>query len=178
MQFEPNTSSTNSSAEVLDPDSSIRSTDLDALVSRHSASLHSLLVDPYSVNFLPASLRRNPPNRPPLINIGTHARTWSVDHLVESFINRGRDEKGKGKGRECQVLSLGAGTDCRYWRMRDLVEGRGEEWNVINWVELDFPQATATKARTIITKKDLLNGLKGDHRIGRSHYAESIESTG
>jgi [phosphatase 2A protein]-leucine-carboxy methyltransferase len=45
--------------------------------------------------------------KPPLINVGTHHRTWAIDLLVEQFLQRG------GK----QVVSLGAGSDTRFWRL-------------------------------------------------------------
>jgi hypothetical protein len=45
--------------------------------------------------------------KPPLINVGTHHRTWAIDLLVDQFLERG------GK----QVVSLGAGSDTRFWRL-------------------------------------------------------------
>ena len=45
--------------------------------------------------------------KPPLINVGTHHRTWAIDLLVNQFLQRG------GK----QVVSLGAGSDTRFWRL-------------------------------------------------------------
>ena len=54
--------------------------------------------------------------RPPVINIGTTLRCTCIDeHLVE-FIRMHGDEKGKGKG--VQVISLGAGSDDRFWRFK------------------------------------------------------------
>lgn len=45
--------------------------------------------------------------KPPLINVGTHHRTWGIDLLVDRFLQSG------GK----QVVSLGAGSDTRFWRL-------------------------------------------------------------
>jgi [phosphatase 2A protein]-leucine-carboxy methyltransferase len=45
--------------------------------------------------------------KPPLINVGTHHRTWAIDLLVDQFLERG------GK----QIVSLGAGSDTRFWRL-------------------------------------------------------------
>jgi [phosphatase 2A protein]-leucine-carboxy methyltransferase len=45
--------------------------------------------------------------KPPLINVGTHHRTWAVDLLVDRFLEAG------GK----QIVSLGAGSDTRFWRL-------------------------------------------------------------
>jgi len=45
----------------------------------------------------------------PLINVGTHHRTLALDLLVERFLDRA--------GGEGQVVSLGAGSDSRFWRL-------------------------------------------------------------
>jgi hypothetical protein len=54
-----------------------------------------------------ASGAGGPSRKPPLINVGTHHRTMAVDMLVQQFLDRG--------GR--QILSLGAGSDTRFWRL-------------------------------------------------------------
>lgn len=54
-----------------------------------------------------ASSAAGPSRKPPLINVGTHHRSVAVDMLVERFLEQG--------GR--QVLSLGAGSDTRFWRL-------------------------------------------------------------
>lgn len=59
--------------------------------------------------------------RPPIINIGTYLRCEMIDRLVEDFLladgeeARSGDAAGKGKGR--QIISVGAGSDARYWRI-------------------------------------------------------------
>ncbi|GAA5912715.1 leucine carboxy methyltransferase [Sporobolomyces salmoneus] len=145
-------------------DSAVRSTDSDALLSRVSATRQGYLDDPFCLLFLTPSQRRSTERRPPLINIGTHARTWAVDELVEQFLRSG---EVNSKERPLQVLSLGAGTDTRYWRMRKRwSERKGEEsWPVRKWVEVDFAEATSIKARTIATKSELRDQLGGDVKI-------------
>ncbi|BGP18664.1 hypothetical protein JCM10213_002908 [Rhodosporidiobolus nylandii] len=141
-------------------DAAVRSTDLDALVSRASAHREGYLKDPFALLFLPPAQRRSGEKRPPLINIGTHARTWAVDELVEQFLRR---EAG-----ECQVLSLGAGTDTRFWRLRKKwEEGRVRlgEWRCRRWVEVDFPEATSAKAKTVSGKTELKGALGSDVKI-------------
>lgn len=54
--------------------------------------------------------------KPPLINVGTHHRTWGIDLLVDRFLQSG------GK----QVVSLGAGSDTRFWRL--MVRPSGLVW--------------------------------------------------
>lgn len=104
-----------------DPDDAIRSTDDDAASSRLYACLtfpHSrrrqteplrsaknlgYLEDPFL-----APLYRSPAVRkPPLINVGTHHRSYAIDRLVDRFLACG--------GR--QIVSLGAGSDTRFWRI-------------------------------------------------------------
>jgi [phosphatase 2A protein]-leucine-carboxy methyltransferase len=53
------------------------------------------------------------PRKPPLINVGTHHRTVALDLVVDRFLEEG------GK----QVVSLGAGSDTRFWRI--MVSRRG-----------------------------------------------------
>ncbi|KAI5478317.1 leucine carboxyl methyltransferase [Pseudohyphozyma bogoriensis] len=143
-------------------DASVRATDQDALVSRVSAATLGYLDDPTASLFLPPALRRSKERRPPLINIGTHARTWAVDALVESFLS---EANGVGKGKARQVFSIGAGNDSRFWRMKASATANGKGWNCAKWVEVDFAEATATKARTISTKAELKGALGGDVKI-------------
>ncbi|BGP50501.1 carboxy methyl transferase for protein phosphatase 2A [Rhodotorula kratochvilovae] len=138
-------------------DAAVRSTDSDALVSRASAAALGYLDDPFARLFLGPAQRRSSDRRPPLINIGTHARTWAVDHLVDSFL---RDQVGP-----TQVLSLGAGTDTRFWRTRKRWEAEGREWTCARWVEVDFPEATGAKARTVSSKPELKGALGGTVKI-------------
>ncbi|GAA5965090.1 hypothetical protein JCM3765_004853 [Sporobolomyces pararoseus] len=145
-------------------DAAVRSTDSDALLSRVSAARQGYLIDSFSPLFLTPSQRRSTERRPPLINIGTHARTWAVDQLVEQFLRSG---SGSRSDRPLQILSLGAGTDTRFWRMRKKwSELEGEEsWPCRKWIEVDFAEATGTKARTIATKAELKSALGGEVNI-------------
>ncbi|KAK4050814.1 carboxy methyl transferase for protein phosphatase 2A [Microbotryomycetes sp. JL201] len=154
-----------SSTSTSSADSATRSTDLDALVSRCSAANLGYIRDDYASLFLPPSQRHSQNSkRPPLINIGTHARTWAVDQLVRQFLQ---------KARGVQVLSLGAGTDTRFWRMRDewTRERPGQKWPCDRWVEVDFPESTSLKARTITIKPKLKEIIGSDYKIERGGTA-------
>ncbi|KAJ9110609.1 hypothetical protein QFC22_006708 [Naganishia vaughanmartiniae] len=136
-----------------DADDAIRGTDDDALTCRLSAIMQGYIPTPnpdnpstesdkYTQLFtrtgrLPAL---SAVKRPPLINIGTHHRSWAVDTLVERFLesswvgrengDAGRDGDGEtadtqvdkgiserqSRGRK-QIVSLGAGSDSRFWRL-------------------------------------------------------------
>lgn len=148
-------------------DEATRSTDLDALLSRASAVNNKLLSDPFLVHFLPSTHKRTPPARPPLINIGTHARTYAIDHLLHQFLSAPASHS-QGK----QVVSLGAGSDTRYWRFRADCERDGKDWKSTcqKWVELDFPEATSSKSRAILTHKPLSTLLGGSHTLRESSF--------
>ena len=152
-------------ADTLAADAATRSTDTDALLSRLSAANLAYFPDPISPLLLSPSQRRQATPRPPLINIGTHARTWSIDALVGQFLDSlGAD--GEGDGAKGQVLSLGAGTDGRFWRMkeeREREEGKG--WRCRKWVEVDFAEGTGAKARAVATKPRLKGALSGEAKI-------------
>lgn len=93
--------------KINDPDSAIRDTDTDAAHSRLSAVRQGYLTDPYLTPLVPRA--RFVPTRAPLMNVGTYVRATAIDMLVESWLNR--------EGGKCQIVSLGAGSDTRFWRL-------------------------------------------------------------
>ncbi|KAK8869554.1 hypothetical protein IAR55_000121 [Kwoniella newhampshirensis] len=138
-----------------DPDDAIRLTDDDAASSRLSATSAGYLPDPFvSLLYKP---RLSPdgsgpeggggagPSRrkPPLINVGTHHRTWGIDLLVERFL-------GEGEGRK-QIVSLGAGSDTRFWRLMS----RADPPNLSKYIEIDFPHLTSPKVQRIARSRKL-----------------------
>lgn len=150
-------------------DASVRSTDTDALVSRASAASLGYVADAFATLFLPPALRRSTEKRPPLINIGTHARTWAIDELVAQFLADATPTAPR------QVLSLGAGTDTRVWRCLDKASAVGSEWPCKRWVEVDFVEATAAKAKTISGKPALRDPLGSSLKIGESSICLPLE---
>lgn len=56
-------------------------------------------------------------------------------------------------GDNCQIVSLGAGFDTLYWRLRD------EGYKFSNYTEVDFPTVTAKKCFCIKRSKDLLETI-------------------
>lgn len=91
-------------------DAPIRGTDNDAAVARLSAVQKGYLDDPY-VRYLVPRAHLLPP-RPPLINIGTYVRSAGIDSLVNQWL-----ELAGNAGQKCQIVSLGAGSDTRFWRI-------------------------------------------------------------
>lgn len=90
-------------------DNAIRSTDSDAAEARLSAVSKGYLTDPFLTSFVRRA--RFVPPRPPLINIGTHVRSEAIDNLVKGWLEAG------GTSTKKQIVSLGAGSDTRYWRL-------------------------------------------------------------
>ncbi|KAF9501363.1 LCM-domain-containing protein [Pleurotus eryngii] len=97
--------------EPADPDASIRATDSDAALARLSAVQKGYLVDPFVRHLVPRAHLQPP--RPPLINIGTYVRTVCIDKLVDGWLQKCSIDGRSG----CQILSLGAGSDTRFWRL-------------------------------------------------------------
>jgi [phosphatase 2A protein]-leucine-carboxy methyltransferase len=100
----------NRSEKVYDSDGAVRQTDSDAALARLSAVRKGYLNDRFISSLVPRAQLQ--PLRPPLINIGTYVRSEAIDRLVEQWL-----ELSKGEGQLCQIVSLGAGNDTRFWRL-------------------------------------------------------------
>ncbi|KAF4950955.1 hypothetical protein FGADI_7827 [Fusarium gaditjirri] len=163
-------------------DATIQGTDTDASVSRLSAVDLGYLYDPYAQCFVQSgdgSVAR----RLPIINrgvlagivmapnvyiltpyIGTYTRTISLDTLVESFL----DEQGAGPK---QIVSLGAGTDTRPFRLFSSESRPGLVYH-----ELDFGAVTSKKLRTVQATPRLKNILKDATQL--TEHSWSAKPTG
>ena len=93
-----------------DANGSVRQTDSDAAIARLSAVKLGYLRDPF-IRFL-VQRPHLQPSRPPLINIGTYVRSEAIDRLVYRWLDLSAVE-----GKKCQVVSMGAGSDTRFWRI-------------------------------------------------------------
>lgn len=88
----------------------IRLTDADAALARLSAVQKDYLQDPFVKHLVPRAHLQPP--RPPLINVGTYVRSSAIDKLVEGWLLLAEQEN-----KQCQIVSLGAGSDTRFWRI-------------------------------------------------------------
>ncbi|WWD16185.1 hypothetical protein CI109_100610 [Kwoniella shandongensis] len=144
-----------------DPDDAIRLTDDDAASSRLSATNAGYLPDPFvSLLYKPrlsstdaqahvhaGGIGGGPSSRkPPLINVGTHHRTRGIDLLIDKFL-----DQNQGGGAEKQIVSLGAGSDTRFWRLMS----RAQPPSLAKYVEIDFPHLTSPKAQRIARSRKL-----------------------
>ncbi|KAJ9204457.1 hypothetical protein DTO271D3_1944 [Paecilomyces variotii] len=115
----------------------VQNTDNDASVSRLSAVELGYLEDP----FAKALTAPGPGTRRfPIINRGTYVRTAAIDILVSRFL---RSPDGQPP-RKKQIISLGAGSDTRVFRILSRVPHTD-----IIYHELDFPANTAGKIKAI-----------------------------
>ncbi|KAI4603264.1 carboxy methyl transferase for protein phosphatase 2A [Pestalotiopsis sp. 9143b] len=131
-------------------DATIQGTDTDASVSRLSAVDLGYLQDPFAQYFV----QNGPPvRRLPIINRGTYTRTTALDRLVSSFL--AGDGTGGEEKKERQIISLGAGTDTRPFR---LFSQPGTAARDIIYHEVDFP-AIAAKKRTTVQSVPALRSI-------------------
>ena len=93
-----------------DTDTAIRLTDSDAALARLSAVNKGYLQDSFIKYLVPRAHLQSP--RPPLINIGTYIRSEAIDSLINQWLQLVAME-----GKLGQIVSLGAGSDTRFWRL-------------------------------------------------------------
>ena len=162
-----------STTTPLDRDHIVQQTDIDASGSRLAAVHSGYLVDPYAA-LLHGGGENDHPRRFPLINRGTYTRTAAIDDLVLQFL------KSLPATQKKQVVSLGAGSDTRYWRLK---EAGGSCTR--NWVyhELDFAEVARRKAERV-KKWEVLSrplGRSGGHvggwEIGENEGENSRSAT-
>ncbi|KAJ3760683.1 S-adenosyl-L-methionine-dependent methyltransferase [Lentinula raphanica] len=148
-----------------DTDAPIRLTDNDAALAKLSAVRQNYLSDPYIKYFVPRATFQ--PVRPPLINIGTFVRTVAIDDLVNQWL-----DLSSAEGTKCQIVSLGAGSDTRFWQ---LATGLRKDC-LSKYIEVDFPENTMKKAMAIKKNKDLSTVLGAPADIKLGHGGTSLFS--
>ncbi|KAE8445250.1 hypothetical protein EG329_013622 [Mollisiaceae sp. DMI_Dod_QoI] len=122
----------------LQKDRDIQATDTDAAVSRLSAVDLGYLNDPFASHFVSGPGTR----RLPIINRGTYTRTTALDILINAFLSHADSTSTSQQTK--QIISLGAGTDTRYFRLRTQNKHR----NLI-YHEFDFVSVSRTKERIV-----------------------------
>ncbi|KAF2274847.1 leucine carboxyl methyltransferase [Westerdykella ornata] len=127
-------------------DDAVRNTDQDAAGSRVSCVDLGYLHDPYAKLFALEPATR----RLPLLNRGTYVRTSAIDLLIDRFM-MAAPETAK------QIISLGAGTDTRYFRLCDKYPSAKLVYH-----EIDFPTNTAAKLAAIQRHAQLHSKLRTD----------------
>lgn len=124
----------------------------DQLTRPSSAVSLGYLDDPFvSLLYRPQRIGRDSSaaHKPPLINVGTHHRTAALDAVVDSFLRASASSP-----RPAQIVSLGAGSDTRFWRLAARSDVR-----LGTYIEVDFPHLTSVKAQRIAKSKVLVAAL-------------------
>ncbi|KAI0368987.1 leucine carboxyl methyltransferase [Pilatotrama ljubarskyi] len=150
---------------ILEGDAAIRATDSDAALARLSAVQKGYLSDPFIAPFV--SRPQLQPPRPPLINIGTYVRSEALDELVNGWLTLSEQE-----GVQCQIVSMGAGSDTRFWRI-----ATGPQKDVLaRYVEIDFAEITTKKAMAIRKSKELSAVLGKPEDVSLAHGGTALHS--
>nr|POE78042.1 leucine carboxyl methyltransferase 1 [Quercus suber] len=139
----------------------VQQTDHDASSSRSSAVLLGYLDDPYArVLFSEEPLKRYP-----IINRGTYVRTTAIDQLVNRFITIEPD-------RPKQIVSLGAGSDTRFFRMvKDLPLSAKR----LDYHELDFEANVNQKRTSLRQSADLSRLIKGAEGRNAFYHLHALD---
>ncbi|KAK3568902.1 hypothetical protein QTP86_019557 [Hemibagrus guttatus] len=129
-------------------DSAVQGTNDSSVVSKMSAAAQGYFHDDFLRHFVGKASRRAP-----LINRGYYVRWKAVDHCVKQFLcaTDACDRR--------QILSLGAGFDSLYFRLRS--EGVLERVSVF---EVDFPDVARRKS-AVIDSNHILKDALPDFRV-------------
>ncbi|XP_074996688.1 tRNA wybutosine-synthesizing protein 4 isoform X3 [Calonectris borealis] len=115
-------------------------------VSKCSAAARGYIQD----RFLRLLVGRRRRRRTPLVHRGYYIRIRAVDHCVQDFLLKTQSHP------RTQILSLGAGFDSLYFRLKDM----GLLHHTVVY-EVDFPNVACQKA-TLIKRMKELSALVGD----------------
>lgn len=147
----------------LDPDRTVRETDHDASIARLSSVSKRYIQDAFAGFLVPSNQSLI---RAPWVNIGTHHRTYVIDELIDSFLRGVKSPK--------QILSLGSGSDSRYWRLKSRW---GDRWPVEKWIETDFKETVTDKIRTIMQNDPLRLVCGNPVKLVTERLSESDDET-
>ncbi|CAG8478697.1 11056_t:CDS:2 [Ambispora leptoticha] len=144
-------------------DNAIRGTNEDAVTSKLSAVNAGYIQDSYVKYFV-----KKPSRRPPIINRGTYVRYAGLDALIKKFLEAGigNDNNDEGKKKvpkiKKQIVSLGAGSDTRYFNFKSkkLLD------SLYKYFEIDYPEVTAKKVVVIRKNKQLSEFFEGNVELG------------
>ncbi|KAI9171153.1 LOW QUALITY PROTEIN: Leucine carboxyl methyltransferase 1 [Paramyrothecium foliicola] len=150
-------------------DLTIQGTDTDAAVSRLSAVETGYLQDPYARFFVQSS-DGPAPRRFPIINRGTYTRTAALDALVNAFLAGAPGKDAHIQQR--QIVSLGAGTDTRPFRVFPRITSQQ-----LIYHEIDFAVTCSRKFRTVQATPSLRSIIK-EPTLGQGESWSGQPSTG
>ncbi|XP_019630266.1 PREDICTED: tRNA wybutosine-synthesizing protein 4-like [Branchiostoma belcheri] len=129
-------------------DTAVRGTNDNSIVSKCSMCMLGYFQDDFLGHFV-----AKPARRAPLINRGYYIRAKAVDYVLKSFLSA-------HEGTKTQLVSLGAGFDSAYFRLKS-------EGLLVTTVfyEVDFPEVTQRKSDMIRGDELLLKLVGEDSRV-------------
>ncbi|KAL8691885.1 MAG: hypothetical protein Q9218_002990 [Villophora microphyllina] len=143
----------------------VQQTDQDASISRLSAVELGYLDDPFAGLFVSGPGQR----RFPIINRGTYVRTSAIDALVLRFLSPSTASPTfathPNRGTRKQIISLGAGSDTRFFRLRLQQQHASPSLSPFIYHELDFPSNTHQKTTTITRSPALTSLIPGGYTV-------------
>ncbi|PAA56972.1 hypothetical protein BOX15_Mlig032687g5, partial [Macrostomum lignano] len=127
----------------------VQGTNDSSIVSKASAVERGYFDDPFV-----SLMVRKRARRAPLINRGYYIRMKAMDQALQNFISATSSE-----GQTRYIISLGAGFDTAYFRLKSngLLDG-------IYYIEIDYYDVVANKAR-LIQQSELLTTVIGDYQL-------------
>ncbi|KAL3475904.1 S-adenosyl-L-methionine-dependent methyltransferase [Aspergillus californicus] len=146
----------------------VQGTDNDASVSRLSAVGLGYLDDPFASALTPSGQETR---RLPIINRGTYVRTTAIDQLVTRFLGITPDSDPTWREKKKQIISLGAGSDTRVFRLLSSPEGHNMVYH-----ELDFAVNNAAKIKAIRGTPLLQRVLGSAERVNISDAGDELHS--
>ncbi|KAI1271454.1 leucine carboxyl methyltransferase [Xylaria sp. FL0933] len=156
-------SSDPASASMPSHDATIQGTDTDAAVSRMSAVDLGYLDDEYARFFVQSPAVGSAVRRLPIINRGTYTRTTALDRLIGAFLSA-------TDGQERQIVSLGAGTDTRPFRLF-----KGGNVPRLIYHEVDFPTVTERKHHLVRATPALRAVVQKVDVVEQTHTWRDVE---
>lgn len=84
------------------------------------------------------------------LSTGTYVRTTAIDRLVDRFLGQNQGKK--------QIISLGAGSDTRVFRLLSSSSGQRQHADFV-YHEIDFPVNTAAKIKAVRMTSGLQSAL-------------------
>ncbi|KAF2770392.1 LCM-domain-containing protein [Teratosphaeria nubilosa] len=143
-------------------DKIVQQTDNDASSSRMSAVALAYLDDDYARLFLAQG--QQIPKRYPIINRGTYVRTAAIDILVNRFLQTNSDQRK-------QIISLGAGSDTRFWRIYDTKFNLTAE---LDYHELDF-ESNVNQKRAVVRQGLIAQKTAQAEKDGWRYHLHAID---
>ncbi|XP_066132972.1 tRNA wybutosine-synthesizing protein 4 [Saccopteryx bilineata] len=140
----------------------VQSTNDSSALSKSSLAARGYVHDTFAALLVPGTVRRAP-----LIHRGYYVRARAVGHCVRAFLER---TCGVPSARRAQILSLGAGSDSLYFRLKSAGH---LAWAAV-W-EVDYPNVARRKAERIRDTPELC-AITGPFQSGDSASVLCFES--